>query len=483
VIGQRINNYEIVSLLGEGGMGSVYLATHPFMGRKAAVKVLRRELVEDRSLVERFMNEARAANAIRHPNIIDIMDVGLLPSGVPYLMMEYLEGQTLAQRIQASGTIPAAETIDLAVQTVAALGAAHKKGIVHRDLKPENLFLVPDEERVHGARVKVLDFGIAKLRGELAGNSAKTQDGALMGTPPYMSPEQCRGLMNEIDERTDVYAMGIIIYQMLCGAPPFVSAGFGEVVIMHLTQPPRPPRAIDPRIPPALEAVVLDALAKKRGDRVANMGAMETALRVAGNLTPVNLSQRVPQAWTPVPASMPAVPAVRSSTTFDGASGEVDLSPAGAAPRRKRRLTLVAVGGAAALAIGALVVRGGRHTAFVSPTPSDVPTPVAVVPVVAAPTPPPSVPAAEAPAPVAPAPREANVEAKVQANLEDDLDPNNEKSEAKRATSSSHRRSAHASRTKTPSSPANVAAHEAPAAHPAEAPAVAPKPKATPEKW
>ena len=144
LIGERINNYEIVSLLGEGGMGAVYLAEHPFMGRKAAIKVLRRELAEDSGLVERFMNEARAANAIRHPNIIDIIDVGLLPSGIPYLMMEFLEGESLAKRIERQRADAVAEAVDVAAQTASALAAAHAKGIVHRDLKPDNLFLIPD---------------------------------------------------------------------------------------------------------------------------------------------------------------------------------------------------------------------------------------------------------------------------------------------------------------------------------------------------
>ena len=216
MIGERVNNYEVRSIVGEGGMGAVYLAEHPFMGRKAAIKVLRPELAQDRGLVERFMNEARAANAIHHPNIIDIIDVGLLPSGVPYLMMEFLEGESLAKRIER-GRLTIAEAVDVATQTASALQAAHGKGIVHRDLKPDNLFLVPDDGRPFGARVKVLDFGIAKLRGELSGGGAKTQTGSVMGTPPYMSPEQCRGITEEIDHRTDIYALGIILYEMLAG--------------------------------------------------------------------------------------------------------------------------------------------------------------------------------------------------------------------------------------------------------------------------
>jgi eukaryotic-like serine/threonine-protein kinase len=181
-------------LLGEGGMGSVYLAEHTFMGRKAAIKLLRREFAAVPDFVERFMNEARAANAIGHPNIIDIIDVGLLPSGLPYLMMEFLPGATLTKHIADLRRLAAAEAVEIAGQIAAALGAAHEKGIVHRDLKPDNVFLVPDTTSPRGQHVKVLDFGIAKLRVEVSGNSKRTQTGTVMGTPSYMSPEQCRGL-------------------------------------------------------------------------------------------------------------------------------------------------------------------------------------------------------------------------------------------------------------------------------------------------
>jgi eukaryotic-like serine/threonine-protein kinase len=472
VIGQRVNNYEIVSLLGEGGMGAVYLATHPFMGRKAAVKVLRRELVEDRGLVERFMNEARAANAIHHPNIIDIIDVGLLPSGTPYLMMEFLEGDTLARRIQDCGTLASAEAIDIAVQTASALGAAHKKGIIHRDLKPENLFLVPDETRPHGAHVKVLDFGIAKLRGELAGNSAKTQDGALMGTPPYMSPEQCRGLIGEIDERTDIYAMGIILYQMLVGAPPFVSAGFGEVVLMHLTQPPKAPRAMNPHIAPALESVVLTALAKKREDRFATMGAMEAALRAAGNLTPLVMG-RVSGSLPPAAAiSAEASAMAASSTTFKGASGEVDLEGQAASAGRRRVVTLGGAAVAVALGAAAFFFLRSREPSSAAVGPPAVTAPAPVQAATPASPPQPATPPPSVPPPPATPPSAASARAEA---------PAIEAPPPERAAAR-HHKAPHASRATAPAR--DVAA----AAHPAEAPppsAVAPSPKPKPaaEKW
>lgn len=280
MIGKHINNYEVVSLLGEGGMGTVYLALHPIMGRKAAVKVLKPELARDESLVMRFFNEARAANAIRHPNIIDIIDVGMLPDdNVPYMLMEFLEGESLATRLERSRPLPVDMAVEIAFQTASALAAAHSKGIVHRDLKPDNLFLVPDEMVTNGERVKVLDFGIAKLRDDMRGSSMKTRTGAIMGTAAYMSPEQCQGLIEKLDHRTDVYALGIILYEMLCGAPPFISEGFGDIIIMHVMRPPEPPETKNPLIPGDVSAAILRALAKDPGDRFQSMTEFQAALR------------------------------------------------------------------------------------------------------------------------------------------------------------------------------------------------------------
>ncbi|HEY0714424.1 MAG TPA: serine/threonine-protein kinase, partial [Polyangia bacterium] len=261
MIGTRINNYEITGLIGAGGMGNVYLARHPLIDRGAAIKVLHAELANDRGLVTRFFNEARAANAIRHPNIIDIIDVGFLPGTErPYLMMELLEGESLAQRIARQGQLSPSHAIELARQTASALAAAHRKGIIHRDLKPENLFVVPHGSMPGREEVKVLDFGIAKLRSEVGDGKFQTQAGMLMGTPPYMSPEQCRGVSAEIDARTDIYALGVILFEMLCGAPPFNAAGMGELLVMHITRPPPAPRSLNPNVPEPLEAIVLKAL-------------------------------------------------------------------------------------------------------------------------------------------------------------------------------------------------------------------------------
>src|SRR5579862_704817 len=262
MIGQQFGNYRVLSLLGEGGMGAVYLAEHPGIGRRVAVKVLHKQFSGDEQLLGRLLNEARAANAIRHPNIIEILDSGMREDGVPYLVMELLEGESLGQRIRRVGRLPIADALSFTLQTASALGAAHKKGIVHRDLKPDNLFVVgmsvDESGRVDAdgpnERIKVLDFGIAKLQMPQPGDSVKTRTGTLMGTPVYMSPEQCRGTKT-VDHRSDVYSLGIIFYEMLTGTPPFVSDGFGELVNMHLNVPPPSVRASRSEVNEALDAI------------------------------------------------------------------------------------------------------------------------------------------------------------------------------------------------------------------------------------
>ena len=385
-------------------MGAVYLAEHPFMGRKAAIKVLRREFAEDRSLVERFMNEARAANAIRHPNIIDIIDVGRMPNGIPYLMMEFLEGESLSQRIRR-GNMPIPEALDVILQTTSALAAAHAKGIVHRDLKPDNLYLVPDDAAPTGIRVKVLDFGIAKLRDDMSGGMAKTQAGALMGTPPYMSPEQCRGVTEAIDHRTDVYAMGIILFEMLCGAPPFLGEGWGDVVLAHLTKPPPSARAQNPSIPESLEVVIMKALAKEPAQRFASASDMRSALRAM-----TGIGTFPPRTATMAGMTAPAPTPPKQPTTFRTATGEMSsmnptMAESPAALRVEKSKRGIVIAGVAAVAtigiVGFLVTSGGKQPATAVTAPPVAPA--ATAPAVAATAPAPAAkPAAPREAPAAP---------------------------------------------------------------------------------
>jgi serine/threonine-protein kinase len=348
MIGQTFGNYRVTELIGEGGMGIVYLAEHPGIGRRAAVKVLRPGLTDSPELTKRFFNEARAANAIRHPGIVEVFDCGTLPSGTSYIVMELLEGENLSSRLRNLGRLPIADAKRIAAQTASALAAAHAAGIVHRDLKPDNLFLVPDNRDTSSELVKVLDFGIAKL-GQQGSNtsSVRTRTGSVMGTPAYMSPEQCRGT-REIDHRTDIYALGVILFEMVCGRPPFVSEGFGEMVHLHISEPPPAPRSINAAVPEDLEHLILWCLAKEPAERVQTMGDVHAAL--TGRPTPARMTaptkpQRLAQ------AAQPANP-----TTFTQAAHARDLGTDVRA--RSRKTPVIVLAGLAVAGVVAWQTRG-----------------------------------------------------------------------------------------------------------------------------
>ncbi|HEV8324025.1 MAG TPA: protein kinase [Myxococcota bacterium] len=280
LVGTMLGSYRILSLLGEGGMGAVYLGEHQTIARKAAIKVLHEDFAGRPAVVQRFFNEARAANLIQHQNIVDVYDFGESPGVGAFIVMEYLAGESLAARLRLHPTLPLATVARLVQRVASALGAAHARGIVHRDLKPDNIFLVPDADNPGEDRVKVLDFGIAKLTDESGPGSVRTRTGAVLGTPVYMSPEQCHGSRN-VDHRSDVYALGIIAYEALAGQPPFVADGFGPLVAMHLGVQPPPLRGFNARVPEAVERVILRALAKEPGERFQSMEELSQALRAA----------------------------------------------------------------------------------------------------------------------------------------------------------------------------------------------------------
>jgi serine/threonine-protein kinase len=390
VIGQRFGNYLATALLGEGGMGAVYLAEHPSIGRQVAIKVLRAELGRDAQSLARFINEARAANSIRHPNIIEILDSGVTENGISYLVMELLRGESLTARIKRKGKLAPNEAVALVMQTASALGAAHAKGIVHRDLKPDNLFVVPDEANPGSEHIKVLDFGIAKLQTTAPGGFVKTRTGALMGTPIYMSPEQCLGT-KEVDARSDIYSLGAILYELTTGRPPFLSEGFGALLNMHLNQPPRPPREIEPTISPGLASAMLKMLAKKPEARFQTMAEVESVLAAASGLvpSPFALSQSVTEVHKALQATVDAPtnpllaqePTTLSATTGERASAVTTLRT------RSGRWTIglaVSAAAVAAVVVILLLGRGNRPSApAVASVATAVPTaraPVAVVP-------------------------------------------------------------------------------------------------------
>jgi serine/threonine protein kinase len=341
IIGQTIGNYLVTQKLGEGGMGSVYLAEHPHIGKKVALKVLHAEFASNQDVVSRFFNEAKAVNDIQHPNIVDIIDYGVLQHGTSnerlvYFIMEYLSGATLSQLIRAEAPLPPERTFAIGLQVADALAASHHCGIIHRDLKPDNIIL--GQRGRERDFVKLLDFGIAKLTGDQPG-SRRTRTGIVMGTPAYMSPEQCdgRGL---IDQRTDVYALGVVLYEMLTGRVPFLGEGYGEVLVQHLTQIPLRPSQFR-MLPPHVEAVVLKALEKRPDLRFPTMEEVMRALAdpvgyveandglqgfhrkvLVASSSPVSVFARpTPSPLTPHPGSVPAMRAAPSQHGVLGVPG------------------------------------------------------------------------------------------------------------------------------------------------------------------
>jgi eukaryotic-like serine/threonine-protein kinase len=278
LIGQLIGNYEVVQKLGEGGMGSVYLARHPRIGKEVALKVLHPEFASDQSIVDRFFTEAKSVNDIGHPNIVDIIDYGEWSvedgKSMVYFFMEFLRGQSLTDLIASEAPLDPDRAFRICAQVADALAASHRAGVVHRDLKPDNLFLV--ERRGQNDVIKVLDFGIAKLTGDQPG-SRRTRTGVVIGTPYYMSPEQCEGKGN-VDHRSDVYALGVVLYEMVVGRVPFEGEGYGEILVQHLTQAPPRPSQLRPGLSPYVEVVILKALEKNRDNRYSSMDEFHQAL-------------------------------------------------------------------------------------------------------------------------------------------------------------------------------------------------------------
>ncbi|MES1166207.1 MAG: serine/threonine-protein kinase [Verrucomicrobiota bacterium] len=400
LVGQTIGNYKVVQQIGEGGMGVVYLAEHPVIGRKVAIKLLHATFAKDSETVARFFNEARAIHLIAHPNIVEILDFGQTTDGQPYFIMEFLSGESLADRI-ARGGVPPAEAVAIVSQICDALQAAHDKRIIHRDLKPHNVHLLGEGARLV---VKILDFGVAKMStgwdtAQSGGQSVKTRTGSLMGTPLYMSPEQCRG-SGKLDHRTDIYSLAVILFEMISGRPPFVAEGVGELFAKHMLEPAPSLADFAPRTPPHIVRAVARALSKDLDDRYPTMKAFRDVLNgQPDSIGPEGARSRraVAQPTTMAPTQqLPASNALGAEhTTLSSAVSEMEELDR--LPTRNRK----------GLMIGTMLALGVVAVAFVAIRKNRT---AAHPPVVAAPPPP-----VEPAPPLAPAvPETVNVKFEVE---------------------------------------------------------------------
>ncbi len=389
LIGQVLDGrYRVESVLGEGGMGLVYKAVHVTLRKPLAIKVLRPEVSKNEQIVARFRQEAQSASAIGNQHIIDISDFGELQDGSTYFVMEFLTGSALTVSLER-GRFSSQRTIHVAKQLCRALGAAHEIGVVHRDMKPDNVQLI--ERGNDKDFVKVLDFGIAKVGG---GQSKLTQAGQVFGTPHYMSPEQCAG--TAVDHRTDIYAVGVMLYEMGTGQVPFDADNLMGILTKHLYENPIPPHELPPPadVPPALEAVIMKCLAKKPEQRYQTMSELLADLEaIEAGLTPRAVVDRVERTTNATHTPTNLEPAGRMTVGVGQAEvpGKKSLMPIALA-------SIVVLGGIIAF----LMLKGGKESEantahVVQPAPAAEPVkapPIAEPPPAAAPVEP-------APAPVA----------------------------------------------------------------------------------
>jgi serine/threonine protein kinase len=297
-----VGEYRVESKVGRGGFGDVFKAIHPLIGKQVAIKVLARRFSVDPEILARFTDEARAVNQIRHRNIIDIFSFGQLPDGRAFYVMEFLQGETLAARLDRDGRMPVGVAVPILRAIGRALDAAHARGIAHRDLKPENVFLASDGDG--SVYPKLLDFGIAKLLRRDDETKSTTRMGVPIGTPQYMSPEQCRG--KDVDHRTDFYAFGVVAYQLITGVLPIDGADRMTILMKQVDEQPAPASSVC-EVPPGVDDVLAWLMRKDPADRPPTLAAAVKALEVAAGLAPLRTPPSgIPVQAPPPPSSPPA---------------------------------------------------------------------------------------------------------------------------------------------------------------------------------
>ena len=428
--GDVVGEYRIEGKLGEGGFGAVFSAVHPVIGKHAAIKILSRQFSANPQMVSRFIAEARAVNQIRHRNIIDIFAFGQLPDGRQYYVMELLDGTTFDKYLSSNRRLTLGQALPIFRGIARALDAAHGKGILHRDLKPENIYLVFDEDG--GVQPKLLDFGLVKLLGGGSSGEHKTKTGTPMGTPYYMSPEQCRG--KDVDQGTDVYAFGALVFEVLTGHVPFNGESPMDVLLKHMTaEPPRASEAF-PDVPAQLDEPIRRMLAKEPSDRPRSVGEALESLVAAGNAAGALIGAApLPAPSTPNVIGMMSSSSAITATVVDSShsvqpvrpltgvtppppagntflGSEADVAPSRGARPRVGLLALVAAG--ALLVGGVLVVAVARPgQSALKPTTGIVSAPSAPASSVAPPAVPSNVPATAVQLRVEGAPKDAKVAA------------------------------------------------------------------------